>query len=71
MGEVENYENAPIKGRTIQDTNDGNSTALVIPKEFARELQIENSKVSISLIKDLDGKKHLLISKAYIEIILE
>ena len=35
------------------------------------ELQIENSNVSMSLIKDLDGNKHLLISKAYIEIVLE
>ena len=71
MGEVDNFTNAPIISKTIQDINDGNSTALVIPQEFARELQIENSKVSMSLIKDLDGKKHLLISKAYVEIVLE
>ena len=71
MGDVENLLNAPIIGKTIQDINDGNSTALVIPKEFARELKIENSKVSMSLIKDLDGKKLLLISKAYLEIVLE
>jgi antitoxin component of MazEF toxin-antitoxin module len=70
MGEV-NFTNAPIIGKTIQDINYGNSTALVIPKDFARELQIENSKVSISLIKDLDGKKHLLVSKAYTEIVLD
>jgi hypothetical protein len=71
MGEVENFTNASIAGRTIQDINEGNSTALVIPKEFARELQIENSKVSMSLIKDLSGNKHLLVSKAYVEIVLE
>jgi predicted phosphohydrolase len=71
MEEVENIENAPIIGKTIQDINDGNSTALVIPGEFARELRIENSKVSMSLIKDLDGNKHLLVSKAYVEIVLE
>lgn len=71
MGDVDKFTNAPIIGKTIQDINEGNSTALVIPKEFARELQIENSKVSISLIKDLDGNKHLLVSKAYVEIVLE
>jgi len=66
MGEVESFTNAPIIGKTIQDINDGNSTALVIPNEFVKELQIENSKVSISLIKDLDGNKYLLVSKAYV-----
>jgi antitoxin component of MazEF toxin-antitoxin module len=71
MGEVENYTNAPIIGKTIQDINDGNSTALVIPQEFAKELNIQNSKVSMSLIKDIVGNKHLLISKAYVEIVLE
>jgi antitoxin component of MazEF toxin-antitoxin module len=71
MGDVENFINAPIMGKTIQDINDGNTTALVIPKEFAKELKIENSKVSMSLIKDLDGNKHLLISKVYIEIVLD
>jgi hypothetical protein len=44
---------------------------LVIPNEFAKELKIENSKVSMSLIKDLDGNKHLLVSKAYVEIVLK
>ena len=71
MGDVDNYQNAPIIGKTIQDINEGNSTSLVIPKEFAKELQIENSKVSMSLIKDLDGKKHLIVSKVYIEIVLK
>jgi hypothetical protein len=71
MGDVDNCQNDPLMGKTIQDINEGNSTALVIPKEFAKELQIENSKVSMSLIKDMDGKKHLLVSKAYTEIVLE
>ena len=70
MGEVGNFTNAPIIGKTIQDINDGNSTALVIPKVFAEELKIENSKVSMSLVKDLDGNKHLLVSKAYTEIVI-
>lgn len=71
MGEVDNFANAPILGKTIRDINDGNTTALVIPQEFAKELNIDNSKVSMTLIKDLDGSKHLLVSKAYVEIILE
>jgi hypothetical protein len=71
MGDEVNFINAPIIGKTIQDINDGNSTDLVIPKEFAKELKIENSKVSMSLTKDLDGNKHLLVSKAYTEIVLE
>lgn len=71
MGDVDNYQNAPIISKTIQDINDGNSTALVIPNEFAKELQIENSKVSMSLIKDLDGNKHILISKLHREILIE
>ena len=50
MGDVANFTNAPIIGKTIQDINEGNSTALVIPKEFAKELNIQNSKVSMSLI---------------------
>lgn len=71
MGDVDNFTNAPVISKTIQDINEGNSTALIIPKEFAKELQIENTKVSMTLIKDLDGNKHLLISKAYMEIVLE
>ena len=71
MGEVDNFTNVPIISKTIQDISDSNSTALVIPKEFAKELQIQNSKVSISVVKDLDGNKHLLVSKAYVEIVLE
>lgn len=65
-GDVENFTNAPILCKTIQDINGCNTTALVIPQEFAKELNIQNSKVSMSLIKDLDGNKHLLVSKAYV-----
>jgi len=70
MGNNENMDNTSLMLKTIKDVDD-NSTALIIPKEFARELQIENSRVSMSLIKDLDGNKHLLVSKAYMEIVLE
>lgn len=62
-------DSMPIMSKTIKD-NDNNSTALIIHKEYARELQIENSIVSMSLIKDLDGNKHLRVSKAYMEIVI-
>jgi hypothetical protein len=35
MGNVDNFTIAPVIGKTIQDINEGNSTALIIPKEFA------------------------------------
>ena len=63
MGNVDNFTNAPIVGKTIRDINDGNSIALVIPKEFARELQIENYRVSKSIIVDPEDNGHLLVSE--------
>jgi hypothetical protein len=65
MGNVDKFTDIPILGKTIRDINDGNSTALVIPKEFAKELQIENSKVSMSLIKDTNGNKHLIVLEQF------
>ncbi len=56
-------------GKTIRDI-DNNLTALVIPKEFARKLDIENSKVMISLLGNNGGTKCLIISKLYKEIII-
>lgn len=56
-------------GRTIKD-NDNNSTALIIPEEFAKALGIENSKVLMSLLGDFDGNKHLVVSKYYKEIVM-
>ncbi|MDN5868535.1 MAG: hypothetical protein L0H55_14215 [Candidatus Nitrosocosmicus sp.] len=64
-----NIRDVTLIGKTIRSIDD-DSTALVIPHKFAKELDIENSKVSMSLIKDLDGNKHLLVSKAYMEIVL-
>jgi antitoxin component of MazEF toxin-antitoxin module len=63
MGNVDNFTNAPIVGKTILDINYGNSTAMVIPKEFARELQIENYRVSMSIIVDPEDNGHLLVSE--------
>ncbi len=45
--------------KAIRDNN-SNSTALIIPREFAKALGIENSKVSILLLKD----GFLLITKS-------
>lgn len=56
-------------GKTIRD-NDNNSTALIIPNEFAKSLDIENSKVLMSMLNDFDGNRHLLISKYYKEIVI-
>lgn len=41
MGDVKNFINAPIIDKTIHDINDGNSTALVIPKEFPENCKLK------------------------------
>jgi hypothetical protein len=53
-------------GKTIRDDKN-NSTALIISKE----LDIENSKVSISLLDDFSGNRHLLVSKYYNELVMD
>lgn len=50
--------------------NDDNFRSLIVSKELAKNLQIENSKMSLSLMKDFDGNKHLVVSKYYNEIVL-
>ncbi|MEJ7642736.1 MAG: hypothetical protein WKF36_11190 [Candidatus Nitrosocosmicus sp.] len=57
-------------GKTIRD-NDNSSTVLIIPKEFAKELGIENSKVSMSLLDDFQGNRHLIVTKFYKDIVIE
>ncbi len=71
MSNIENDDdnNVTFIGRTLQNEND-NSTSLIIPLESAKELDIEGSKVSISLIYDYEGNKHLLISKFHREILI-
>ncbi|MDN5867866.1 MAG: hypothetical protein L0H55_10775, partial [Candidatus Nitrosocosmicus sp.] len=49
-------------GKTIRNI-DNDSTALIIPQEFAKELDIENSMVSMFLMDRLFGNRYLLISK--------
>lgn len=67
---VENdLDRTRLIGKTIRDI-DNNSTALIIPKEFAKELDIKNSKVSMSLLDDFGGNKHLVVTKYHKEIVL-
>ncbi len=72
MGNVVENERHDTRliGKTIRDT-DNNSTALIIPKEFAKEMGIENSKVSMTVLSDCDGDKHLLVTKFCKEIVIE
>ncbi len=69
IGENDCYDNRLI-GRTIRDINN-NSTALIIPKEFAKELNIENSKVAMFLLKDFDDNKYLAVTKYHKEIVIK
>ena len=50
--------------------NIDNSTTLTIPLELAKELNIENSKVTIYLLYDYEGSKHFLMSKFHREIVI-
>ena len=67
--ENDDYNNVTFIGKNLQNEND-NSTSLIIPLESAKELGIEDSKVSISLLYDYKGNKHLLISKFHREILI-
>jgi hypothetical protein len=57
-------------GKTIRDI-DNNSTASVIPMEFAKELDIENSKVLMFLLDDAGGNRYLVVSKYHNEIVID
>ena len=59
-----------IIGRTYRNEYD-NSIKLTISTEFAKELDMENSKVSMSIINGFDGSRHLLVSKYCREIVIE
>ncbi len=58
-------------GKTIKINDDNYSTSLIIPKEISEELDIENSKVLMSVLEDCDGDKHLLVTKYHREIIID
>ena len=71
MSNIENDDdnNVTFIGRTRPNKND-NSTSLIIPLELSKELDIEGSKVSISLLYNYERNKHLLISKFHKEILI-
>ena len=69
MGNIKNDDGAISIGRTY--SNSDNSLTLTIPKEFAKELDIENSKVSMFLLDDFQGNRHLLVTKYYNEIVMD
>lgn len=70
MGNIEENDGYGVTfiGRTYR--NDDQTTSLMIPTDLAKDLQIENSKVSISIIDGLDGNRHLLVSKYCSEILI-
>lgn len=59
-----------LYSRTDSSNSDDNITTLTIPKEFAKELDIENCRVSMTVLNDFGGRKHLLVSKYEREIVL-
>ena len=71
MSNIENNGNCGVTliGKTIIDNNN-NFTSLEIPMEFAKELHIENSKVLMSIVNDIDGSRHLIITKFQREIVI-
>jgi hypothetical protein len=65
-----NVDGVPLIGKTIRD-NDNDSTALILPEEFAIALGIESSKVSKSLLDDFSGNRYLMVSKYHHEIVID
>jgi hypothetical protein len=69
MSNVKRNGSVVVYGRTYRsdsgDDNDdgGDATTLTIPKEIAKELDIENCKISITVLHNFNGREHLLISK--------
>jgi hypothetical protein len=70
MGNFEDGYDVESIGKTIRD-KDNNYKALIISKEFAKALGIENSKVSMTLLNDIGGNKHLLVTKFQKEIVID
>jgi hypothetical protein len=68
MGNIE-YDDGPVLiGITYR--NDDNSTLLVIPAEIAKNLRIENSKVSMFLLDEFGGNRYLKVFKYHKEIVI-
>ena len=70
MGNRKENDSGMLIGKTIRDVDD-NSTTLIIPSEFDKEMDIENSKLLISLLYGFDGNKHLIVSKFHKEIVID
>jgi hypothetical protein len=67
-----NVDGVPLIGKTIRDNdNDSDSTALIIPEEFAIALGIESSKVSMPILDDFSGNRYLIVSKYHHEIVID
>jgi hypothetical protein len=63
--------NVVLIRNAIRDCDNANSTALIIPKEFAKALGIEKSGVSMSLLDDFSGNGRLVVSKHHREIVMD
>ena len=64
MRSIDNIdENVILTGRIFRNEEDNDSTNPIISKEFAKELQIENYRVSMSIIVDPKDNGHLLVSE--------
>ncbi len=62
MGNTEENNGVMLIGRTYR--NDDKPTLLIIPTKLAKNLQIENAKVSMSLLDDFGDNKHLVVSES-------
>jgi hypothetical protein len=69
---INSEDNMPLVlySRTYSSDSDNDATVLTVPKEFAKELDIENCKISITVLHDFKGRKYLLVSKYHKEIII-
>ena len=68
MSNIE-YDGVTLIGRTYR--NDDKSSLLTIPAELAKILEIENSKVLMTLLKDFEDNRYLVISKFHHEIVID
>ncbi len=69
MSNIE-HDGVTLTGRTYRN-DDNDSTVLFIPKDLAKVLGIENSNVSMSLLYDFGGNKHLVVTKFHKETVID
>jgi hypothetical protein len=64
MSNIDNIDGSvTLSGKIFRNEEDNDSTKLTISKEFAKELQIENYRVSMSIIVDPEDNGHLLVTE--------